>query len=91
MSRPTNPYADAHQSPHGVGPTALQVTQDGGLVNKVVDKNSSGIDTVAALHARGADVHIPETNPSPVHSSSSYSQYQMGPHGAGKPSMLRAT
>lgn len=69
MFCPTNPYADAHQFPHGVGdarPTALQVIQDEGLVNKLVDKvilvtgasSGIGIDTVAALHATGADVYM---------------------------------
>jgi len=69
MSSPTNPYADAHLSPDGVGdlrPTALQVIRDEGLVNKLVGKvmlvtgasSGIGIDTVAALHATGADVYM---------------------------------
>jgi NAD(P)-dependent dehydrogenase (short-subunit alcohol dehydrogenase family) len=69
MSCPTNPYADAHLSPNGAGdsrPTALQVIHDEGLVNKLTGKvmlvtgasSGIGIDTVAALHATGADVYM---------------------------------
>jgi hypothetical protein len=69
MSSRTNPYADAHLSSDGVGdsrPTALQVIHDEGLVNKLVGKvalvtrgsSSISIDTVAALHATGADVYM---------------------------------
>lgn len=69
MSSLTNPYADAHLSPSGAGdarPTALQVIQDEGLVNKLVGKvmlvtgasSGIGIDAVAALHATGADVYM---------------------------------
>jgi NAD(P)-dependent dehydrogenase (short-subunit alcohol dehydrogenase family) len=69
MPSATNPYADAHLSPSGVGdarPTALQVIHDEGLVNKLVGKamlvtgasSGIGIDTVAALHATGADVYM---------------------------------
>lgn len=73
MSCPTNPYADAHQSPNGIGderPTALQIVQDEGLVNKLVGKvmlvtgasSGIGIDTVAALHATGADIYMQVRN-----------------------------
>jgi hypothetical protein len=66
MPSPTNPYADAHLSPNGADDgrlTALQVIHDEGLVNKLVGKvmlvtgasSGIGIDTVAALHATGAD------------------------------------
>jgi short chain dehydrogenase len=66
---PTNPYADAHLSPNGADdgrPTALQVIHDEGLVNKLVGKvmlvtgasSGIGIDTVAALHATGADIYM---------------------------------
>jgi NAD(P)-dependent dehydrogenase (short-subunit alcohol dehydrogenase family) len=60
-------YHDSHAKPNGPGdarPTALQIIQDEGLVNKLTDKvmlvtgSSSGIgvETVAALHATGATV-----------------------------------
>ena len=69
MASPTNPYAEAHKSPHGVDddrPTALQVIHDEGLVNKLAGKvifitgasSGIGIDTTAALHATGADVYM---------------------------------
>ena len=69
MSSPTNPYADVHSSPNGAGdarPTALQIIDDEGLVNKMTDKvmlvtgssSGIGIETVRALHATGAKVFM---------------------------------
>jgi NAD(P)-dependent dehydrogenase (short-subunit alcohol dehydrogenase family) len=69
MSSSVSRYAAAHQHPQGEGdarPTALQIIQDEGLVNKLTDKvmlvtgSSSGIgvETVRALHATEAHVFM---------------------------------
>lgn len=60
-------YAEAHAHPKGVDdarPTALQIIEDEGLVNKLSDKvflvtgvsSGIGIETLKALHATGAHV-----------------------------------
>lgn len=62
-------YAAAHANPQGPGdarPTALQIIQDEGLVNKLTGKIalvtganvSIGLETARALHATGATVYI---------------------------------
>jgi hypothetical protein len=69
MSSPTNPYTAAHASPQGEGdarPTALQIINDEGLVNKLTDKvmlvtgtsSGIGVETVRALHSTGAHVFM---------------------------------
>ena len=69
MSSPTNLYAAAHENPQGEGdarPTALQIIQDEGLVNKMSGKvvlvtgasSGIGVETVRALHATGADIFM---------------------------------
>lgn len=69
MTSPTNPYAAAHESPQGEGdarPTAMQIIQDEGLVNKMTDKvmlvtgssSGLGLETVRALHATGAHIFM---------------------------------
>ena len=73
MPSPTNPYAETHASPKGEGdarPTAMQIIQDEGLIDKLPGKvflvtgcsSGIGIETVRALHATGADVYMQVRN-----------------------------
>lgn len=63
------PYATAHQNPQGEGdarPSAIQIIEDEGLVNKLTDKvmlvtgssSGIGIETVRALHLTGAHIFM---------------------------------
>lgn len=69
MSDPFTPYAHLYTNPTGPGdsrPTALQVVKDDGLEGQWAGKvalitggtSGIGIETVAALHATGADVYF---------------------------------
>ncbi|KAI1428492.1 putative short-chain dehydrogenase [Xylaria sp. FL1777] len=66
---PTNPYAEVHADPQGEGdgrPTAIQIINDEGLINRLEGKiilvtgttSGIGIETVRALHLTGADVYM---------------------------------
>lgn len=69
MSDPFHPYAAIFANPNGPGdtrPTALQIVKDNDLLGKWSGKvvlitggtSGIGIETVAALHATGADVYF---------------------------------
>ncbi|KAF4629486.1 hypothetical protein G7Y89_g8664 [Cudoniella acicularis] len=69
MSSLIQPYAAVHENPKGEGdarPSAMQIIEDEGLINKMTDKvmlvtgSSSGIgvETVRALHATGAHIFM---------------------------------
>ncbi|KUJ21903.1 short-chain dehydrogenase [Mollisia scopiformis] len=69
MSPRIQPYAAVHEHPQGEGdsrPTALQIIEDEGLINKMTDKvmlvtgssSGIGIETVRALHATGAHIFM---------------------------------
>ncbi|KAE8451584.1 hypothetical protein EG329_003657 [Mollisiaceae sp. DMI_Dod_QoI] len=69
MSSLIQPYADRHENPQGEGdsrPSAIQIIEDEGLINKMTDKvmlvtgssSGIGIETVRALHATGAHIFM---------------------------------
>ncbi|KAF9776837.1 hypothetical protein IL306_004923 [Fusarium sp. DS 682] len=70
-------YAKAHANPQGPGdarPTALQIVNDEGLLNKLTDKvvlitggnQGIGLETARALHATGATVYITARSPEKI-------------------------
>ena len=82
-----NKYSAAHKKPQGPGdarPTALQIVEDEGLVNKLGDKvfvvtgtsSGIGIDTAVALAATGATVYCTARNVAKAEAA-------LGPHRAG--------
>lgn len=69
MSSRILPFAALHENPQGEGdarPTAMQIIEDEGLINKMTDKvmivtgssSGIGIETVRALHATGAHIFM---------------------------------